>query len=130
LWIILDFKCLFLEKCSMIFPKSLTKSLIRKIKVQKNFQNLLTSTDRQNWKENVKNNKKAKIQIVNRVILKKKYFTYIYFGKRTFRNFQNSLIKSLFLRIKHYKKFHNFLTSLDRWNTKKMSKMLKKIKKK
>ena len=39
---------LFLEKCSMIFPKSLTKSLIRKIKVQKNFQNLLTSTDRQN----------------------------------------------------------------------------------
>jgi len=39
---------------------------------------------------------------------------YIYFCKRTFRNFKNSLIESLILRIKHYKKFQNFLTSLDR----------------
>jgi len=32
----------------MIFQKSLTKSLIHKIKEHKNFQNFLTSTDRQN----------------------------------------------------------------------------------
>jgi len=32
----------------MIFQKSFTKSLIHKIKEHKNFQNFLTSTDRQN----------------------------------------------------------------------------------
>jgi len=36
------------------------------------------------------------------------------FFKRTFRIFQKSLVKSLTLRIKHYKIFHNFWTSLDR----------------
>jgi len=72
LWIILDFKCLyFLEKCSMIFQKSLTKSLIHKIKEHKSLQNFLTGTDRRNWKENVKNNKKTKKQIVDRKIKKK-----------------------------------------------------------
>jgi len=39
LWIILDFKCLyFLEKRSMIFQKSLKKSLIYKIKEYKIFR--------------------------------------------------------------------------------------------
>ena len=56
----------------------------------------------------------------------KKKFTYLYFCKRTFRNFQTLLIKSLILRIKHYKKFHNLLTSLDRWNRKKNAKNAKK----
>jgi len=61
IWWILDFKCLyFLEKCSMIFKKSLIKSLIHKIKTHKNFQNFLTSIDRRNWKENFKNNNKIK----------------------------------------------------------------------
>jgi len=45
---------------------------------------------------------------------KKNYFTYLYFFKRTAINFQNSLIKSLILPIKHYKKFNNFLTTLGR----------------
>jgi len=52
LWIILDLKCLyFLEKCSMIFQKSLLKSINHKIKNHKNFRNLLTNTDRRNWNE-------------------------------------------------------------------------------
>ena len=72
----------------------------------------------------IKKNKKTKNKPRN--FENKNYFTYLYFCKRTFRNFQNSLIKSLFLCIKHYKKFHNFLTSLDRCNIKKMPKMLKK----
>jgi len=42
----------------MIFQNSLIKSLIHKIKKHKNFQNFFTSTARQNYKENVKNNKK------------------------------------------------------------------------
>jgi len=58
------------------------------------------------------------------------YFTYLYFFKRPSRNFQNSLIKSLILPIKQYKKFQNFLTSLDRWNRKKDVKNAKKMKKK
>jgi len=38
LWRILDFKCLyFLEKYSIIFQHSLVKSLIHKIKKDKNF---------------------------------------------------------------------------------------------
>jgi len=79
LWRILDFECLyFLEKCSMIFQKSFIKSLIHKIKRHKNFQNILTSIDRQNWKENLKNNNKIKNQIVNRAILKKKIISHIY----------------------------------------------------
>jgi len=36
------------------------------------------------------------------------------FFKRTFRISQKSLVQSLTLPIKHYKKFHNFWTSLDR----------------
>jgi len=38
----------FLEKRSMIFQKSLIKSLIHKIKKHKNFQNILTRIDRRN----------------------------------------------------------------------------------
>jgi len=122
----LDFKCLyFLEKYSMIFQNSLIKYIIHKIKKHKNFYNLLTKTNRRNWKDT----HRLKKQIVNRRILKKKYFTYLYFFKRNFTNFQESLIKSLTLPLKHYKKFHNFWTSLDRWNRKKMPKMLKKNKK-
>jgi len=81
----------------MIFQKSLIKSLIHKRKKHKNFQNFLTSTDRRILKENVKNNKKIRKKIVNRGILKKKIISHIYFCKRTFRNFQNSLIKYLIL---------------------------------
>jgi len=120
---------IFFRKCSMIFQISLIKFLIHKIKEHKNFQNFLTSTDRRNWIENVKNIKKTKkTNSKLRNCEKKNYFTYLYYCKRTFRNFKNSLIKSLFVWIKHYKKFHNFLTSLDRWNKKKMPKMLKKKK--
>jgi len=36
----------FLEKYSMIFQNSLIKSLIHKIKKHKNFDNILTSTNR------------------------------------------------------------------------------------
>jgi len=73
LWIILDFKCPYiLEKRSMIFQKFLTKSLMYKIKEHKNFQNFLTTTERRNWKENVKTIRKVKKkQIVNCGILKK-----------------------------------------------------------
>jgi len=80
LWRILDFKYLyFLEKCSMIFQKSLIKTVIHKIKTHKNFQNFLTSIDRRNWKENFKNNNKIKNkQIVNCGILKKKIISHIY----------------------------------------------------
>ena len=108
LWRILDFKYLyFLEKCSMIFQKSLIKTVIHKIKTHKNFQNFLTSIDRRNWKETFKSNNKIKNkQIVNCEILKKNYFTYLPFCKRTFRNSKNSLIKSLIHWKKHYKKFH------------------------
>jgi len=80
LWRTLDFKCLcFLEKCSLIFQNSLIKSLILKIEKQKTLKNFFTNTDRRNWKENVKNNKKIKKHIVNLRNLKKKYFTYPYF---------------------------------------------------
>ena len=128
MWIILDFKCLYcFEKRSMIFQKFLTKSLIHKIKEHKNFQNFLTRTDRRNWKENVKNIRKIKKQIINCGFLKKIYFTYLYFCKRTFRNFQNLLIKSLFHRLKYNKNFDYFLTSLDRWNRKKDAKNDKRI---
>ena len=37
---------IFLQKRSMILQKSLTKSLIQKIKEHENFQNFLTNTDR------------------------------------------------------------------------------------
>ena len=85
LWRILDFKYLyFLEKRSMIFQIFFTKSLFYKIKEHKNFQSLLKSTDGRNWKENVKDIRKIKKQIINWRNLKKKYFTYIYFCKRTF----------------------------------------------
>jgi len=47
------------------FPKIIDKICIHKIKEHKNFQNILTSTDRRNLKENVKNNKKTKKQLVN-----------------------------------------------------------------
>jgi len=38
----------FLERHSMIFQKSLIKSVIHKIKKHINFQNFLTGTDRRN----------------------------------------------------------------------------------
>jgi len=73
---------------------------------------------------------KIKKQIVNRRILKKKnYFTYIYIYiifKRTFRIFQKSLVKSLTLPIKHYKKFYNFGQVWIGEIENKMPKMLKK----
>jgi len=53
----------------------LIKSLIHKIKEQKNFQNFTTSTDRWNRKENVKNNKKIKKnKILKQGISKQKIF--------------------------------------------------------
>jgi len=66
------------RKMFHVFQKSLIKSLIHKIKKHKNFHNFLTCTDRRNWKENVKNNKKIKKQIVNCGILKKKIISHIY----------------------------------------------------
>jgi len=39
---------IFLEKYSMIFQNSLIKSLIHKMKKDKDFYNFLTSTDRRN----------------------------------------------------------------------------------
>jgi len=74
---------IFFRKMFHDFQKSLLKSLIHKIKNHKNLRNFLTNTHRRSWKENVKNNKKIKTQIVNRGILKKKnYFTYLYFCKK------------------------------------------------
>jgi len=49
----------------------------------------------------------------------KESLSHLYFFKRTSRNFYNSLMKSLILSIKYYKKFHNFFTSLERGNRKK-----------
>jgi len=62
---------IFFRKMFRIFQKSLLKSLIHKIKKPKNSRNSFTNTHRRNWKENVKNNKNIKKQIVNRKILKK-----------------------------------------------------------
>jgi len=74
---------------------------------------------------------KNKKQIVNTRILKKKIISHInIFLKTTFRIFQKSLVKSLTLPIKHYKKFHNFWTSLGRCNRKQNAKNAIKIKKK
>jgi len=42
------------------------------MKKHKNFQNFVTNTDRRNWKENVKNNKKIKEQTAE--FWKKKLF--------------------------------------------------------
>jgi len=68
-----------------------------------------------------------KKQILDRRILKNKIISHIYnFFKRTIRIFQKSLVKSLTLPIKHYKKFYNFWTSLDRWNRKQNAKNAKK----
>jgi len=111
----------FLEKCSMIFQKSLLKSLIHKIKNVKIAGIFLQIR--------IDEIEKKKTNIKPRNFEKKNYFTYLYFCNKTFRNFQNSLIKSLLLRIKQYKKCHNFLTNFDRWNRKKNAKNDKKIKK-
>jgi len=48
------------------------------------------------------------------------------FLRRTVRIFKKSLVKSVTLLIKHYTQLHNFWKSLDRWNRKKIPKMLKK----
>ena len=87
------------------------KSLIHKIKERKNFHNFL----QEQMDETEKKMSKKKEQIVKSGISKKKIISHIYiFFKRTSRNFDNSMIKSLIFPIKHYKKFHNFLTTLDR----------------
>jgi len=86
----------------------LIKSIIHKIKQNINFQNFLqVQMDEIERKMSKKNIKLQNFE-------KKYYFTYLYFFKRAYRNFQNSLTKSLILQIKHFKKFHNFLTTLDR----------------
>jgi len=132
LWGILDFKCLYvLEKYSTIFQNFLIKSLIHKIKDIK--------ISRICWQvqiDEIKNKmsqimKKIKKQIVNSRILKTTIISHInIFFKRTFRIFEKSLVKSLTFPIKHYKKFHHFWTSFDRWNRKQNAKNPKKIKKK
>jgi len=48
------------------------------------------------------------------------------FFNGTFGIFKKSSVKSLTLPIKHYKKFRNFCTSLDRWNRKQNAKNAKK----
>jgi len=78
-----------LEKYLTIFQNSLIKSLIYKIKRHKSFQNFLTNIDGWNRKENVKNTKQNKKQIVHCVIFKKKLFHISIFFKRTSRIFQN-----------------------------------------
>ena len=76
----------------------------------------------------IKKNKKINIKQQN---FEKKIISHInIFFKRTFRIFQKSLVKSVTLPLKHYKKFHNFWTSLDRGNRKQNAKNAKKIKKK
>jgi len=95
----------------MIFQNSLIKSLIHKIKkinISRNFSQLQIDEIENKMSKIIK---KIKKQIINRKILKKKYFTCQYFFKRTFRIFQKSLVKSLTLRIKHHKNFDNFWTS-------------------
>jgi len=49
---------IFFRKMFHDFQKIYDKICNHKIKEHKNFQNFLTSTDRRNWKENVKNNEK------------------------------------------------------------------------
>jgi len=80
LWRILNFKCLyFFKKHSMIFQNSLIKSLIHKVKKIK--------ISRIFWQQQIDEieNKMSKIikrikkRIVERKILKKKYFTCQYF---------------------------------------------------
>jgi len=66
--------------------------------------------------------KKTKKKILKLGILEQKIFHICIFFEKNSRNFQNSLIKSLILQIKHYKKFNNFLSSLDRWNRKRRCK--------
>jgi len=70
---------IFFRKIFMIFQNSSIKSLIHKIKKHKNFYNFLTSTDRRNWKENVKNNKKNKETNSKPQNFEKKNLTYQYF---------------------------------------------------
>jgi len=74
----------------------------------------------------IKKNKRTNSKLKN---FGNKIISYInIFSKRTFRIFQKSLIKSITLPIKHYKKFHNFWTTLDRWNRKQNAKNTEKIK--
>jgi len=65
---------IFFRKMFHDFQKIFDKICNHKIKEDKNLQNFLTSTDRRNWKENVKNNKKTKKQIVNLGMLNKNLF--------------------------------------------------------
>ena len=66
---------IFFRKMFHDFQKIFDKICNHKIKEDKNFQNFLTSTDRRNWKENVKNNKKkTRKQIVNLIMLNKNLF--------------------------------------------------------
>jgi len=94
----------------MIFQNSLIKSLIhkiKKIKISRIFWQVQIDEIENKMSKIIK---KLKKDIVNRKILKKKYFTYQYFFKRTFRIFQKSLVKSLTLPIEPHKKFDNFWT--------------------
>jgi len=69
-WMSISFRKMFHD-----FPKIFDK--ITKIKEHKNFQNFLTRTYRQNWKENVKKIKTKK-QVVNHWILKKLFHISIF----------------------------------------------------
>jgi len=115
----------------MILQNSLIKSLIhkiKKIKISRIFWQIQIDEIENKMSQIIK---KIKKQILNRKILKKKkYFTYLYFFKRTFRIFQKSLVKSLTLPIKYHKKFDNFWTSQGTWNRKQNAKNAKKLKKK
>jgi len=71
-----------------------------------------------------------KIEEFSREFWKKNISHNNMFFKRAFRIFQKSLVKSLTLPLKHYKKFHNCWSNLDRLNRKQNSKNAKKIKKK
>ena len=91
------------------------KSLIYEIKEHKNFQNILQVQIDEIEKKMSKTIKKIKRKTNSKPHnFEKTIISHInIFFKRTSRNFQNSL-KSLILPIKHYKKFNNFWTSLDR----------------
>jgi len=51
----------------------------------------------------------------------------IFVFSKTYRIFQNLLIKCLIHPLKHHQNFHNFLTSMNRSNTEKDVKKFKKI---
>jgi len=111
-WKIFEIKCLyFLTKTnSIIFLKFFHK--ISNPYFPNFFDKCIGKREK-----NVKNTKKIKKLIVNDRILKMFWISNIFiFLNKNSRIFQNSLKKSIICIIKHYKNFHNFLTTLDRWN--------------